>query len=168
MATKIRPAKNWLGACYNDNAWQNLRASKITFLGTVVATSGLFRCPETAQTAMFPNKSANLYNSDAYDRNSRLACSTPLSAARETSPALRLSLTAAKDGISITFVKRRGPQRDEPLFVPLAPSPVLLSRHASLDRRASAAPRPRVVSPALANVSPASSRCGSGRAPPRA
>jgi protein ImuA len=77
----------------------------------------------------------------------------PLAAARETSPApLRLSLIAAKDGISITFVKRRGPQRDEPLFVPLSPSPVLLSRHATLDRRTSAAPRPRVVSPALANV----------------
>lgn len=45
----------------------------------------------------------------------------PLSAAQDTSPApLRLSLRPAQGGIEIGFVKRRGPQRDEPLFLPMS------------------------------------------------
>jgi protein ImuA len=48
----------------------------------------------------------------------------PLAAAQDASPAqLRLALRPAANGIQITFVKRRGPQRDEPLVVPL-PSPM--------------------------------------------
>jgi protein ImuA len=48
----------------------------------------------------------------------------PLAAAQATSPApLRLAPRAAKGGIEVTFVKRRGPPRDEPVFVPLMPSP---------------------------------------------
>lgn len=44
----------------------------------------------------------------------------PLAAAQDASPApLRLSLRPAPGGIDIEFVKRRGPQRDEPLFLPL-------------------------------------------------
>jgi len=44
----------------------------------------------------------------------------PLAAAQDACPApLRLSLRAAPGGIAITFVKRQGPQRDEPLFLPL-------------------------------------------------
>ncbi|MES2077647.1 MAG: translesion DNA synthesis-associated protein ImuA, partial [Pseudomonadota bacterium] len=43
----------------------------------------------------------------------------PLSAAQDSSPApLRLSLRPAPGGIDIGFVKRRGPQRDAPLFLP--------------------------------------------------
>lgn len=77
----------------------------------------------------------------------------PLAAAQATSPApLRLALRAFRGGIEATFVKRRGPQRDEPVFVPLTPSPALLNRYATLDRRTSAAPRPRVVSPALVDA----------------
>ncbi|HZV65522.1 MAG TPA: translesion DNA synthesis-associated protein ImuA [Telluria sp.] len=57
----------------------------------------------------------------------------PLAAARDASPApLRLGLRPAVGGIEIEFIKRRGPQRDAPLFLPLTPS--LLQRHASLDR----------------------------------
>jgi len=57
----------------------------------------------------------------------------PLAAAQDASPApLRLALRPAAGGIEIGFVKRRGPQRDAPLFLPLAPS--LLQRHATLDR----------------------------------
>jgi protein ImuA len=57
----------------------------------------------------------------------------PLAAAQDASPApLRLGLRPAAGGMEITFVKRRGPQRDAPLFLPLTPS--LLQRHASLDR----------------------------------
>lgn len=44
----------------------------------------------------------------------------PLAAAQDASPApLRLSLRPARGGLDIGFVKRRGPQRDEPLFLPL-------------------------------------------------
>ncbi|WP_317201588.1 translesion DNA synthesis-associated protein ImuA [Janthinobacterium sp.] len=62
----------------------------------------------------------------------------PLASAQDASPApLRLSLRPAVGGIDIGFVKRRGPQRDAPLFLPLSPSSVL-QRHASLDRPFSA------------------------------
>ena len=45
----------------------------------------------------------------------------PLAAALDASPApLRLSLRPALGGIEVGFVKRRGPQRDEPLFLPMA------------------------------------------------
>lgn len=44
----------------------------------------------------------------------------PLHAQQDTSPApLRLALRPAEDGIQIDFVKRRGPARDRPLFLPL-------------------------------------------------
>ncbi|QGZ39177.1 protein ImuA [Pseudoduganella flava] len=72
----------------------------------------------------------------------------PLAAARDASPAsLRLSLRPAAGGIEIGFVKRRGPQRDAPLFLPLAPS--LLQRHAPLDRPAPAPAPARSVLPEL-------------------
>jgi protein ImuA len=72
----------------------------------------------------------------------------PLAAAQDASPApLRLSLRPAVGGLDIGFVKRRGPQRDTPLFLPLTPA--LLQRHAPLDR-ASPAPAPaRSVQPQL-------------------
>lgn len=45
----------------------------------------------------------------------------PLAASQDSSPApLRLSLRPAEGGLDIGFLKRRGPQRDEPLFLPLA------------------------------------------------
>jgi protein ImuA len=78
----------------------------------------------------------------------------PHRVAHDASPApLRLALAPKRGGIEITFVKRRGPQRDAPLFVTLSPSPVLLNRHASLDRRLSAASRVRDVPATLVNAS---------------
>ncbi|WP_343732357.1 translesion DNA synthesis-associated protein ImuA [Duganella sp.] len=72
----------------------------------------------------------------------------PLAAAQEASPApLRLSLKPAAGGIDIGFVKRRGPQRDAPLFLPLTPS--LLQRHAPLDRDTPATAPARSISPVL-------------------
>jgi protein ImuA len=48
----------------------------------------------------------------------------PLAAAQDASPSpLRLSLRPAPGGLDITFVKRRGPVRDEALFLPL-PGPL--------------------------------------------
>lgn len=44
----------------------------------------------------------------------------PLGAEVDASPApLRLSVRPAAGGIKIGFVKRQGPQRDEPLFLPM-------------------------------------------------
>lgn len=59
----------------------------------------------------------------------------PLSCAREASPApLRLALRPARGGLEIDFLKRRGPLRGQPLFIPLTPSPNL-QRHVPVDRR---------------------------------
>ncbi|MCY0916220.1 translesion DNA synthesis-associated protein ImuA [Massilia antarctica] len=45
----------------------------------------------------------------------------PIAAAQDASPApLRLSLRPARGGIDVGFVKRRGPQRDDCLFIPLS------------------------------------------------
>lgn len=72
----------------------------------------------------------------------------PDTAVQHSSPApLRLGVRPAPGGIAIDFVKRRGPQRDAPLFLPLTPS--LLQRHATMDR-AQPAPAPaRSVLPEL-------------------
>ncbi len=72
----------------------------------------------------------------------------PLTAAQDASPApLRLSLRPAAGGIELGFVKRRGPRRDAPLFLPLTPS--LLQRHATLDRPQPAPAPARSVLPEL-------------------
>jgi protein ImuA len=50
----------------------------------------------------------------------------PLGSEADASPApLRLSVRPAPGGINIGFVKRQGPQRDEPLFLPLEVSSVI-------------------------------------------
>ncbi len=72
----------------------------------------------------------------------------PLAAAQDSSPApLRLSLRPVAGGIELGFVKRRGPQRDAPLFLPLTPS--LRQRHATLDRPQPAPAPARSVLPEL-------------------
>jgi len=61
----------------------------------------------------------------------------PLAAQQDASPApLRLALRPQAGGIEIDFIKRRGPQRDAPLFLPL--TSYLHRRHATLDRTAPA------------------------------
>jgi len=72
----------------------------------------------------------------------------PLSAAQDASPApLRLALRPAAGGMTIDFLKRRGPQRDAPLFLPLGSS--LLQRHAPLDRPVFAPATARSLQPTL-------------------
>jgi protein ImuA len=72
----------------------------------------------------------------------------PLATAQDSSAApLRLALRPAAGGMNIEFVKRRGPQRDAPLFLPLTPS--LLQRHASLDRPLPAPVTARSILPEL-------------------
>jgi len=56
----------------------------------------------------------------------------PLAAAQDPSPApLRLALRPRAGGLEIDFVKRRGPQRAEPLFLPMTigPAPRLQPHH---------------------------------------
>lgn len=68
--------------------------------------------------------------------------------AQDASPAaLRLSLTPVTGGLHIGFIKRRGPQRDTPLFIPL-PSLSLL-HHAPVDRHTPAVATAGSISPAL-------------------
>lgn len=72
----------------------------------------------------------------------------PLAAAQDASPApLRLSLRPAAGGLDVGFVKRRGPQREAPLFLPLTPT--LLQRHALVDRPAPAPVTARGFQPEL-------------------
>jgi len=68
----------------------------------------------------------------------------PLAAGQDASPApLRLSLRPQAGGIEIGFVKRRGPQRDATLFLPL--TSYLPNRHAPVDRTAPAPATARSV-----------------------
>ncbi|WP_426172449.1 translesion DNA synthesis-associated protein ImuA [Pseudoduganella sp. R-34] len=56
----------------------------------------------------------------------------PIANAQDASPApLRLAMRPAPLGINIEFVKRRGPSRATPLFLPITPR--LLQRHACVD-----------------------------------
>ena len=96
----------------------------------------------------------------------------PLATAQDSSPApLRLGLRAARAGLEIDIVKRRGPVRSEALYLQLEElpavnpaisdqlgteyrsaklSPAILDiHHAPVDRRASAAIRSRNLAPAL-------------------
>lgn len=66
----------------------------------------------------------------------------PLAAAQDASPApLRLSLRPAPEGgIAIEFTKRRGPQRDEPLMIPLGGYDNIGVRRHGVGSRPAAAP----------------------------
>ncbi|MDR5763118.1 translesion DNA synthesis-associated protein ImuA [Caballeronia sp. LZ035] len=59
----------------------------------------------------------------------------PLASAQDASPAtLRLGVRPAEGGIAVDVIKRRGPNRTEPLTVTLQPSPILLSPHGRVRR----------------------------------
>jgi protein ImuA len=79
----------------------------------------------------------------------------PLAAAQDASPSpLRLCLRPAIGGIDVEIVKRRGPQREGSLFLPLGFAPALRplsrrSKDAPVDRRIPAAAAARSISPAL-------------------
>lgn len=77
----------------------------------------------------------------------------PLVCARDSSPApLRVAIAPAPGGVDLTFVKRRGPQQEVPLRLALAPSPILLSRHAApVDLPAPAVATPRSLPADLVN-----------------
>jgi protein ImuA len=83
----------------------------------------------------------------------------PLACTQDASPSpLRLALRPAMGGIDIEIVKRRGPRRDESLFLrldgmpagpALSPTPTTSPAHAHMDQRAPAAPAARNVPAAL-------------------
>ncbi|RZI41956.1 translesion DNA synthesis-associated protein ImuA [Herbaspirillum sp. HC18] len=78
----------------------------------------------------------------------------PLACAQDASPSpLRLALRPAHGGIDIGIVKRRGPQRDEPIRLRLEDMPALpshmVSPHAHMDRRVPAAASARNIPAAL-------------------
>jgi protein ImuA len=79
----------------------------------------------------------------------------PLAAAQDASPSpLRLRLKPAVGGIDVEILKRRGPQREGSLFLPLGFAPALRSmsrgsQYAPVDRRTPAVVVARSVSPAL-------------------
>jgi protein ImuA len=79
----------------------------------------------------------------------------PLSSMQDSSPApLRLVLRPAHAGVAIDIVKRRGPRRDDALYLQLddkaaLPSNSTPSNHASVDRRAPAITASRNVPAAL-------------------
>lgn len=72
----------------------------------------------------------------------------PLGSEVDASPApLRLSVRPAPGGINIGFVKRQGPQRDQPLFLPMQVGP---GHH--MQPRSPVAPARPVVEPAVAHT----------------
>jgi protein ImuA len=74
----------------------------------------------------------------------------PLAAGQDASPApLRLALRPRAGGIEIDFVKRRGPQRDAPLFLPLSSNFTYTHRHAPVDRPVTAPATARGLQPQL-------------------
>lgn len=144
---RLQPAAlTWLGlSCRNamwvhtdtlaDTLWAVERALRAGTCGAVLAWPGHLRADALRRLQV------SAQASDTF-----LVLFRPLEAARHTSPApLRLALAPAKGGVMVTFIKRRGPQRDEPLYIPLAPAPVLLRQHATLDRHLPAAPADRIV-----------------------
>ncbi|MDR5754871.1 MULTISPECIES: translesion DNA synthesis-associated protein ImuA [unclassified Caballeronia] len=123
-----------------------VRASKTAdalWAGEQILRAGTFGALLFWQTHVRPEALRRLHLA-AQTSDSLFFMVRPLAAASDTSPApLRIAVRPARDSVSLEFVKRRGPARDEPLVVGLTHSPILLNRHASVDRRVSAAPQPR-------------------------
>jgi len=82
------------------------------------------------------NESLRRLNLAAAEGESLFFLFRPLAAAQDASPAsLRLAVRPALGGIEIDILKRRGPQRETALFLPLSPS--FVHRHAPVDRSTS-------------------------------
>lgn len=72
---------------------------------------------------------------------------SPLATAQDSSPSpLRLTLRPAVNGIDIGFLKRCGPQRDEPLFLPLA-GPANINKRGFVENESSRSTPSRIVQP---------------------
>jgi protein ImuA len=79
------------------------------------------------------NESLRRLNLAAADGESLFFLFRPLAAAQDASPApLRLAVRPVLGGVEVKFLKRRGPERETALFLPLSPS--FVHRHAPVDR----------------------------------
>ena len=79
------------------------------------------------------NESLRRLNLAAAEGESLFFLFRPLAAAQDASPApLRLAVHPVLGGVELEFLKRRGPQRETALFLPLSPS--FVHRHAPVDR----------------------------------
>lgn len=79
------------------------------------------------------NESLRRLNLAAQEGESLFFLFRPLAAAQDASPApLRIAIRPAQGGIQVEFLKRRGPNKESGLFLPL--SPLFTPRHAPLDR----------------------------------
>ncbi|SAK61774.1 cell division protein [Caballeronia hypogeia] len=129
-----------------ETAVNVVRASKTAdalWAGEQILRAGTFGALLFWQTHVRPEALRRLHLA-AQTSDSLFFMVRPLAAASDTSPApLRIAVRPARDSVSLEFVKRRGSTRDKPLVVGLTHSPILLNRHASVDRRVSAAPQPR-------------------------
>lgn len=109
-----------------------------------------------------PNAALRRLHLAAQGSNTLFFMLRPQACAPDSSPApLRLHVSPAAGGLQISLLKRRGPQRDTPLFIALPPSDVISPstgfstplhappRHATLDRLAPAAAAAGNVSSAL-------------------
>lgn len=82
------------------------------------------------------SESLRRLNLAAADGESLFFLFRPLAAAQDASPAqLRLAVHPVLGGVDVELLKRRGPQRETKLFLPLSPS--FVHRHASMDRHQS-------------------------------
>jgi protein ImuA len=78
----------------------------------------------------------------------------PLAAAQDASPSpLRLTIRPAPNGIEVGFVKRKGPARAEPLFLPLAaPGGAPIRPNHSIHDQPVRVPAPRVSDVTIAQL----------------
>lgn len=83
---------------------------------------------------------ATLASGRSGDRETLLILVRPLASAQDASPAtLRLGVRPAEGGIAVDMIKRRGPNRTEPLTVTLQPSLILPSPYRRVSRHSAPA-----------------------------
>jgi len=124
-------------------AAMNLNPSQIVWIETPKTADALWATETALRLGGFHavllwqahcrNESLRRLNLAVQESESLFFLARPLAAAQDASPApLRLALRPALGGIELDFVKRRGPNQKEGLFIPLTPS--FVHRHATVDR----------------------------------
>jgi protein ImuA len=122
-----------------------LDPSKIVWVQTAKSADALWAAEQTLRAGGFHSvllwvqhakaESMRRLNLAAQQGEALFVAFRPLSAAQDPSPAsLRLALRPALHGLDVEFVKRRGPNKEAALFIPLSPS--FTPRHAPVDRSA--------------------------------
>lgn len=114
-------ALNGLGLAPSNLLWiKSEKTADVLWAAEQLLANGNFGAVLLWANHMRPEGLRRL-NLAAQKSESLFFCLRPLAAAQDPSPSsLRLSLRPAQSGIEVGFIKRRGPSRDEPLFLPLA------------------------------------------------